>query len=52
MAADDQALTHSFISASRGQDVLAVWVESQAVDLCIVGLMLLHYTCTHRMAIR
>ena len=35
-------MTHGLVSTAGGQDILAVWVESQAVDLSIVCFMLLH----------
>lgn len=39
---------YRLVCASGGQDVLAVWVERQAVHLCVVCFMLLYQTCSNR----
>lgn len=35
-------MTHCLVSTASGQDILAIRVESQAVDLSVVCFMLLH----------
>ena len=39
-------MTHCLVSTAGGQDIFAVWVESQAVDLSVVCFMLLHNSYT------
>ncbi len=39
-------VTHCLVSTASGQDILAVRIESQAVDLSVVCFVLLHDPCT------